>query len=124
MKIDYKIFNQKTSIDRFIFALENSMFVEAHELLEDDWREYKKIFKETNNESYKIKAKAVQGLINGATALALYFDKNRPESYKKIWIVFEKYKSLLNEIDIPNIEKYHVAKELLIKINEIIVTES
>lgn len=121
MKIDYKIFNQETSIDKFIFALENSMFVEAHELLEDDWREYKKIFKETNDESYKIKAKAVQGLINGATALALYFDKKRPESYKKIWAVFEKYKSLLNEIDIPNIEKYHVAKELLININEIIV---
>ena len=121
MKIDYKIFNQETSIDKFIFALENSMFVEAHELLEDDWREYKKIFKETNDESYKIKAKAVQGLINGATALALYFDKKRPESYKKIWAVFEKYKSLLNEIDIPNIEKYHVAKELLININEIVV---
>ena len=109
------------SIDSFISAVSEENFVEAHELLEDDWREYKKIFKETNDESYKIKAKAVQGLINGATALALYFDKKRPESYKKIWAVFEKYKSLLNEIDIPNIEKYHVAKELLININEIVV---
>lgn len=36
MKIDYKIFNQETAIDRFIFAIENGYFVEAHELLEDD----------------------------------------------------------------------------------------
>jgi len=41
MKIDYNIFNQKTAIDRFIFAIENSYFVEAHELLEDDWNYYK-----------------------------------------------------------------------------------
>lgn len=42
MKIDYSIFNQKTAIDRFLFAVENGYFVEAHELLEDDWNMYKK----------------------------------------------------------------------------------
>ena len=41
MKIDYNIFNQKTAIDRFIFAVENGYYVEAHELLEDDWNFYK-----------------------------------------------------------------------------------
>ena len=42
MKIDYSIFNQETAIDRFIFAIENEYYAEAHELLEDDWRDYKK----------------------------------------------------------------------------------
>ena len=42
MKIDYSIFTQKTSIDRFLFAVENGYYVEAHELLEDDWNMYKK----------------------------------------------------------------------------------
>ena len=37
MKIDYSIFNQETAIERFIYAIENDFFVEAHELLEDDW---------------------------------------------------------------------------------------
>lgn len=119
--VNKKIFNQETSIERFIYAIENRMFVEAHELLEDDWREYKKIYKETNHDSYRIKAKAVQGLINGATALALYFDKKRPLSYEKIWAVFEKYKPLLDEVDLPNLEKYHKAKEILIKINNTII---
>lgn len=119
--VNKKIFTQKTSIERFIFALENRMFVEAHELLEEDWREYKKIYKETNDDSYRVKAKAVQGLINGATALALYFDKKRPHSYEKIWAVFEKYKPLLDEVVLLNLEKYHEAKEILIKINNTII---
>ncbi|XPV69908.1 MAG: hypothetical protein ACNI25_04865 [Halarcobacter sp.] len=117
---DKSIFTQKTSIDRFIYAVEKGMYVEAHELLEEDWREYKTIWKKTNQEEYRLKAKAVQGLINGATALALYFIKKRPESYKKIWNVFEKYKSLLDCIEIDNIQKYYEARDLLIKINSTI----
>jgi hypothetical protein len=42
MKIDYSIFKQEIAIDRFIFAVENGYFVEAHELLENDWNLYKK----------------------------------------------------------------------------------
>ncbi len=114
---DKSIFTQKTSIDRFIFAVDNGMYVQAHELLEDDWREYKKIWKDTQNEEYRKKAKAVQGLINGATALALFFIKKRPNSYKKIWEVFEKYKALLDCIELNDKQKYYEARDLLIKIN-------
>ena len=71
MKIDYNIFNQKTAIDRFIFAVENGFYVEAHELLEDDWNFYKK-------QGELNKALVLKGLINGATALALYHIKKRP----------------------------------------------
>ena len=89
---DKIVFTQALAIDRFINALEKELYIEAHELLEEQWKFYKK-----NKE--KDKAKAVQGLINGATALALYFKKNRPQAYEKVWPVFEKYKHLLEIVD-------------------------
>lgn len=122
--LDKNLFKQETSIERFIFAVENRMFVQAHELLEDDWREYKNIYKQTNEEIYWIKAKAVQGLINGATALALYFDKKRPHSYEKIWKVFEKYDPLLEKSELKNLDKYFYAREVLIKINSTISSQT
>ncbi|MDY3204622.1 MAG: DUF309 domain-containing protein [Arcobacter sp.] len=111
MKIDYNIFNQKTAIDRFIFAIENGYFVEAHELLEDDWNMYKK-------QGEINKALVLKGLINGATALALYHIKKRPESHKKVWLAFEKYIPLLDKIDFEEKEKYFQAKKILIELND------
>lgn len=115
--VDKKLFTQKTSIEKFIFAIENRMFIEAHELLEVEWREYKKIYKTTGDETFKTKAKAIQGLINGATALALYFDKNRFEAYKKIWNVFKKYEGLLGVSNLENLDKYLLAKDILNNLN-------
>ena len=110
MKIDYSIFTQKTSIDRFLFAIENGYYVEAHELLEDDWNMYKK-------QGQKEKALVLKGLINGATALALFHIKKRPESYKKVWLAFEKYTPLLDDVDFEEKEKYYYAKEYLINLS-------
>ena len=90
------------SIEQFIEAIKEEKFVEAHELLEEEWRYYKRI-------EEKNKAKAVQGLINGATALALY-KKNRYEAYVRVWKVCEKYKNLLEEL---NNKKYYEASKLL-----------
>lgn len=104
-----------SSIDKFIDAITTHHFIEAHELLEHDWKEYKKM-------QMKKEAKALQGLINGATALALFHIKKRPEAYTKVWPVFIKYKELLDEIDIEEIEKYKEAKNLLLKKNEELVT--
>ncbi|PLY05082.1 MAG: DUF309 domain-containing protein [Arcobacter sp.] len=107
---DKTIFSQPLAIDRFIYAVENELYIEAHELLEEDWKNFKK-----NGE--KDKAKALQGLINGATALALYFIKNKPNAYKKVWPVFKKYKPLLDSVNLDNLGKYHIARDLLIKKN-------
>lgn len=107
MKIDYSIFNQKTAIDRFIFAIENKYFVEGHELLEDDWNMYKK-------QGETKKALVLKGLINASTALALYHIKNKPDGYKKVWPVFEKYIPLLDEIEFEDKDKYYFAKNLLL----------
>lgn len=104
---------QSSDICNFILAIKQNRFIEAHELLEDEWKAYKKAGEKT-------KAKAVQGLINGATALALYFIKDRPAGYQKVWLVFEKYKPLLEEVKLENKEKYLQARDLLIKINNTI----
>ena len=114
MKIDYSIFNQKTAIDRFIFAVENGYYVEAHELLEDDWNEYKRL-------GEKNKALVLKGLINGATALALYHIKNKPHGHEKVWKAFEKYLPLLDIVELPQQEKFYYAKKLLIGINNKII---
>ena len=100
-----------TQIEKFIQALKDERFVQAHELLEDDWHFYR-------NKGQKIEEKAIQGLINGATALALYFIKKRPKSYEKVWKVFEKYKNNISIANLEDIEKFHEAKELLIQINK------
>ena len=113
MKIDYSIFNQKTAIDRFIYAIENDYFVEAHELLEDDWNEYKR-------QGQKEKALVLKALINAATALALYFVKKKPNGYLKVWPVLFKYIHLLDEVELENKDKFYFAKELLIKKNELV----
>ncbi|MBU0923767.1 DUF309 domain-containing protein [bacterium] len=110
MKIDYSIFNQKTAIDRFLYAIENDYFVEAHELLEDDWNLYKK-------QGQKNKALMLKGLINGATALALFFIKKRPAAYKKVWPAFLKYIPLLDGLEIEDKDKFYKAKEILLNIN-------
>lgn len=110
MKIDYSIFIQETAIDRFIFAIKNGYFVEAHELLEDDWNLYKK-------QGQKEKALVLKGLINGATALALYYIKKKPLGYEKVWPVFLKYIPLLDEIELENKDTFYQAKKILLEIN-------
>jgi len=100
-------------IDLFIQAIEKNEFVQAHELLEEDWKTYKK-------RDMKTHAKALQGLINGATALALLHIKKRPHAYIKVWKVFEKYKILLDQIELENIDKFIEAKEILEQKNKIL----
>ena len=109
MKIDYSIFNQKTSIERFIFAIENGYYVEGHELLEDDWRDLKK-------QGQKNKALVLKGLINGSTALALYHIKNKPHGFEKVWKAFEKYIPLLDIVDFEDKNRYFFAKKKLIEL--------
>lgn len=94
------------SIDAFLHAITHDDFIEAHELLEEDWKAYKK-------QGLKKEAKALQGLINGATALALLHIKKRTAAYEKIWPVFIKYEPLLNEVSFKEMEKYKQAAAVL-----------
>ncbi len=94
------------AIDKFIKAIKEHNFIQAHELLEEDWKEYKK-------QGLKKEAKALQGLINAATALALFYNKKRPEGFKKVWPVYIKYKPLLKQVSFKNMPKYYYASILL-----------
>ena len=94
-------------IDEFMTMVNNHEFVEAHEVLEHDWKKLKK-------EGQKDKAKFLQGLINGTTAIALFL-KGKKDGCIRVWATFEKYKYLLDEIDIHDKSKYEDAIKLLEK---------
>ena len=94
-------------IDEFISLIHNKQFVAAHEVLEDDWHKFKK-------SGQRDKAKFIQGLINGTTAIALFY-KGRESAFLRVWSTFQKYKPLLDIIDLDKKEKYIEAIELLEK---------
>lgn len=90
------------AIDNFIKALEEHEFIKAHELLEDDWKAFKR-------QKQTTEAKALQGLINGATALALYHIKKRPSGFIKVWPVYIKYKPLLQNAKLKDKNRFYDA---------------
>jgi hypothetical protein len=94
-------------IDEFIQMIVNYKFVEAHEVLEDDWKALKKL-------GDKRSAKFIQGLINGTTSLAL-FVKGKEEAGQKVWSTYKKYKILFDEVELNNKDKdkYRYAMQLL-----------
>ncbi|MDD2697905.1 MAG: DUF309 domain-containing protein [Arcobacteraceae bacterium] len=93
------------SIDLFIEKIHNNHFVEAHEVLENDWKRFKK-------ESKKENAKFLQALINGATSIALWI-KKRPEPSLRVWDFFQKNKYLIETINLNEKEKYLFTIKLL-----------
>lgn len=101
-----------SDIERFIQAVQNEEFAPAHEILEHDWLEYKKLYRSNDNPTAYKKAKALQGLINGTTALALY-KKGKIESYEKVWSTFLKYEHYLDEITLPQHDYFLQAQKLL-----------
>lgn len=99
-----------SAIQTFIQMVQNEEFAPAHEILEHDWKEYKK-------EGEVQKAKALQGLINGTTALALY-KMGKVEGYKKVWETFLKYHTLLDTLELDEKDYFLEARALLFKKNE------
>jgi len=80
-------------------------FLEAHEVLEEDWKNLKK-------EGKKEEAKFLQALINGATAIALWV-KKRPEPSYRVWEFFQKNKHLLSTVEEKEQGKYIFVIRLL-----------
>ena len=92
-------------IDQFIDMINNHDFVEAHEVLEEDWKNLKKA-------GDKQTAKFLQGLINGTTSIAL-FVKGRPDAGHRVWSTFLKYKDLVDEVEVGDKTRYKKSIELL-----------
>lgn len=94
------------SLETFMKVVQEEDFVEGHEVLEDDWRAWKNDPK-TRDESFILK-----GLINGATALALW-RMGRYDGARKVWETYKKYKPYIKEVPSIYTTKYKAASELL-----------
>lgn len=93
--------------DAFMQMVENEQYAKAHETLEKQWLELKKIDKDH--------ALILKGLINGATSFEIK-RRGRPiESALKIWNVYLKYKPLIQQIQTPYTNKYLQCANLLEK---------
>ncbi|MEA3383926.1 MAG: DUF309 domain-containing protein [Campylobacterota bacterium] len=80
------------NIIKFKDLVESNHFIEAHEVLEDDWLKFKKA-------GELDKAKLYKGLINGATSIALYKMNRSKRAVDITWGAFIKYKSLSSFIE-------------------------
>lgn len=93
-------------LNLFIKTVNDNNFIEGHEVLEDTWKEWKKI------ETLKEESLILKGLINGSTALALKV-KNRDDGAKRVWKTFLKYSPLIEQIDSKYKSEYKKAEKLL-----------
>ena len=93
-------------LKKFLRVVNNNNFIEWHEVLEDKWKEWKKI------PSLKEESFILKGLINGSTALALKV-KNKNLPALRVWNTLLKYSPLIDKIDSTHTLLYKEAKELL-----------
>ncbi len=78
----------KETLQAFIQNLKEEQFAEAHEVMEHQWKIYKK--------SDHPLTKLLKGYINGATAFELLRREKR-EGAERLWTVYEKYLPALQE---------------------------
>lgn len=105
----------ENDIEKFLQFVHTNNFLEAHEILEDQWRHYK------NNPTLRHESYILKGLINGATAFALK-KLGRDSSANKVWGTFKKYESLIDIVDSQYTSKYKQARALLFQKYEEIFT--
>lgn len=73
-------------LDRFIAYLQDAMFFEAHEALEEFW------FPRRFNNSDEVKI--ARAFINASVSFELY-KRNRLEASKRVWLNYVKYQDLI-----------------------------
>jgi len=85
-------------LDEFVMRLNEERFYDAHESLEEIW--FPRRFEGSDEMQF------LRGLINAAVSFEL-IKKGRPDSAKKVWKNYIKYKDLMNNIDSPYLNKYN-----------------
>ncbi len=91
-------------LDLFIKNIQSGNFYDAHEDLEVLW--YERRFEESDE------VKLLKGLINASVSFELR-KKGKIEASQKVWNNYLKYRNLVNKIDSPHVEKYHlIIKEI------------
>ena len=84
-------------IDNFMTMVENGEFAEAHEVLEDDWKAFRK-------EGNKDESNILKGFINGATSFEL--KRRGRDNASRVWATYVKYRPLIDETDSLHVKKY------------------
>jgi len=93
--------------DKFIQMVKDEKYAQAHETLEEIWKELKKTDKQHSL--------ILKGFINGATSFEIK-RRGRPlSSALKIWSVYEKYKPLIIKLNTPYTSKYLECSDVLEK---------
>ena len=95
-------------INIIIKDVSNNNFVKAHDYLEVLWRKLKNI-KETRKESFILKA-----FVNAIAYLELV-NMERLEHANNIWKIYEKYETLIDDLENINKTKYQELKKLIYK---------
>ncbi len=98
----------KKTLESFIKHLENDEFADAHEVMEQQWKEYKKI--------EHPKTKLLKGYINGATAFEL-IKRNKLDGAYRLWQVYEKYLPMLSD-DMEFFELFKKSDTILKNLNK------
>lgn len=94
------------AMEDFLNVVANNLFVEGHEVLEEEWKRLK------TKPEYDNEAKILKGLINASTALALAC-KGKKEGALRVWQTYEKYAPLIEHTASPYTPLYQKAKTLL-----------
>lgn len=94
-------------IDEFMERLNESLFYDAHESLEEIW--FPRRFEDCDE------MRLLKGFINAAVSFEL-IKKGRHEPSKRVWKNYLKYKPLIHKIDSEHLEYY---KKVMLHVEQI-----
>lgn len=103
--------NINLELEQIILLLNQNKFVEAHDVFEELWRDYKKD-ESTREESFILKA-----FVNGSVSIELY-KMQRFEHSLNVWNTYKKYENLIDELETLNTNNYKKIKEIIYKKRE------
>jgi hypothetical protein len=98
-------------LEDIILLLKEEKFVEAHDVLEELWREYK------NQESTREESFILKAFVNASVSIELY-NMQRFEHSNNVWNTYLKYENLIDDLKSINNINYKKIKEIIYKKRE------
>jgi len=98
-------------LEDIILLLKEEKFVEAHDVLEELWRQYK------NQESTREESFILKAFVNASVSIELY-NMQRFEHSNNVWNTYLKYENLIDDLKSINNINYKKIKEIIYKKRE------
>jgi hypothetical protein len=98
-------------LEDIILLLKEEKFVQAHDVLEELWREYK------NQESTREESFILKAFVNASVSIELY-NMQRFEHSNNVWNTYLKYENLIDDLKSINNINYKKIKEIIYKKRE------